>query len=86
MRDAHGGRTVWIPLGITIAFLVHPAWTISALNGDCGCAKRDYSIYLTAGCYLLVVVWTLIALRGRTTREENLPLHEKSSKFPPAPR
>jgi hypothetical protein len=31
-----------------LLMLVHPAWTVSAIHGDCGFAKREASYVLTA--------------------------------------
>jgi len=40
------------PLSVSIALLViHPAWTVSAVSGDCGDSKREASYFVS---FLLV--------------------------------
>jgi len=43
--------------------LVHPAWTISAIHGDCGYFKRDASYFFTAAYFLLLIYQFVVSAR-----------------------
>ncbi len=48
------GRRWVVPAALLCLLALHPAWTVSALSGDCGFVKRDLSwVFSGAGCVLL---------------------------------
>lgn len=51
-----------------LMLLLHPAWTISAVHGDCGYFKRDASYFFTAG-YLLLLVFQFIVSPRRYAKK-----------------
>lgn len=44
----------------TVMLLMHPAWTVSAIHGDCGFFKRDVSYVFTA-VYLGLLIYRCLA-------------------------
>lgn len=51
------GPRRWIVPAILLGLLIlHPAWTISAISGDCGFLKRDVSLVFTGIGTLAVLV------------------------------
>src|SRR5436190_10626359 len=56
----------WLFPSICLAlFLLHPAWTVSAIHGDCGFLKRDASWAFTAlACATLVLQFVSLAAQG----------------------
>jgi hypothetical protein len=60
-------RSCWgFPTAILILFLLHPAWTVSAIHGDCGELLRDASYVVTGlvvlimGAHMAFTVWVLV--------------------------
>lgn len=53
-----------------LLLLLHPAWTISAVHGDCGYFKRDASYYFTAG-YFLLLVYQFMGSPRRSPKESS---------------
>lgn len=45
-----------------VLLLLHPAWTISAVHGDCGFFKRDAS-YTFLGVYFVLMVYQYVATK-----------------------
>jgi hypothetical protein len=61
----------WIvPMVIFGLVLLHPAWTISAISGDCGFLKRDASWFFTAIGTFAVVTQGLLILAHRNAAKE----------------
>lgn len=52
----------------TVMLLIHPAWTISAVHGDCGFLKRDASYFFTAVYLGLMVYQSLLSTFRNTHR------------------
>ena len=44
----------------TVMLLMHPAWTVSAIHGDCGLFKRDASYFFTAIYFGLLIYQSLV--------------------------
>ena len=58
----------WLGLAICSGLLaLHPAWTVSALGGDCGDMKRWLS-WLATALALAVVVWQAVRTARRRRR------------------
>ncbi len=48
-------RTRIVPRILLVMLAIHPAWTISAISGDCGYLKRDASwLCSVIACFALV--------------------------------
>ncbi|MEZ5421512.1 MAG: hypothetical protein R2682_00280 [Pyrinomonadaceae bacterium] len=47
------GRWTWIVSGIIL--LLHPAWTMSSVGGDCGIARAEYSKWFTGALALFAL-------------------------------
>ena len=47
-----------------VMLLVHPAWTVSAVHGDCGFFKRDVSYFFTAIYVALMIYQYVISRRA----------------------
>ena len=57
--------SLWL-LGLsTLFFAVHPAWTVSAMIGDCGQAKVSGAILFTVIVFVLFVVQVTVSLLSR---------------------
>ena len=53
------------PLSIAgFLLLIHPAWTVSAIHGDCGFLKRNISYGFTGLFVALLVIQVVLAKRG----------------------
>jgi hypothetical protein len=81
-----------------LMLLIHPAWTISAVHGDCGYSKRDASYFFTAVYLLLLFYQFLVSPRrspegSRSDSDSDTPSkdeqglgyslgHESVEKFP----
>lgn len=62
--DFYRTRTMRLTLPAAVLLLaVHPAWTVSAIEGDCGTWKREASILFTAA-FLGLAIYQYIAGRG----------------------
>jgi hypothetical protein len=58
--------SLWPLVGSTLLFALHPAWTVSAMIGDCGRSKLVAAVLFTLGIFLLFVVHMGIYLsKGR---------------------
>jgi hypothetical protein len=54
------GPRNWAALAsLALILAIHPAWTVSAIHGDCGYLKRDASICVTFVCSV-VFAWQLV--------------------------
>ena len=59
------GRFKAIPLCLGVLFVVHPAWTVSAIQGDCGHLKANAATFITAFASVCVAfqcmfwIWTV---------------------------
>ncbi len=62
-----GRRLVGFPVILLGLLAVHPAWTVSALQGDCGESKRDLSWACTV-VGGLVFGWQVVYLIGDRPR------------------
>ena len=60
----------YIPKFLFVALLLHPAWTISAIKGDCGYFKRDVS-YIIILVAFLMFLWQYIKTFRKEIIEEN---------------
>lgn len=66
--DAWRTRRWGIALPISVVMsLMHPAWTISALHGDCGFLKRNLSYFVSAIYFGLLVYQSFAAKRRPTS-------------------
>src|SRR5579862_5925953 len=64
-------RFSFFPLACGVLLAVHPAWTISALRGDCGYLKAGAAFIVTALAVLIVVAQMslgFLAWKHRRTR------------------
>jgi hypothetical protein len=62
------GPRRWIVPAIILGLVaLHPAWTISAISGDCGFLKRDASWVFTGIGTLAIVAQGVFALANRRT-------------------
>jgi hypothetical protein len=52
----------WLPsIALSVLLILHPAWTVSAVHGDCGYFKRDASLAVTIlGCCLVALQCGLV--------------------------
>lgn len=48
-----------------VMLLLHPAWTVSAIQGDCGYFKRDASYFFTAA-YFALLIYQYVASKRAT--------------------
>jgi hypothetical protein len=64
-----GPRSLRIPAALLFLLVLHPAWTISAMGGDCGFMKRNASWVFTA-TGMVVVVWQTGKLLAHHRRRE----------------
>jgi hypothetical protein len=67
-----------IPAALLLLLAVHPAWTVSAITGDCGFFKRQVA-YLFTGLGVAAlfwqigrVVWNHFLRQGRGVGEEGV--------------
>lgn len=75
---ARGPRRWDVPVVLLVLLLLHPAWTISAISGDCGFFKRDASRVVTGlGCAALCwqVARAVRWVRGETARKNGPAEH-----------
>lgn len=49
------GGLPWMALPAGL-LLVHPAWTVSVMGGDCGYARRAWSLYFSVAFAVLLAV------------------------------
>ena len=47
-----------------VMLLLHPAWTVSAIHGDCGFFKRDVSYFFTAVYFALMIYQYAVSKRA----------------------
>ena len=47
-----------------VMLLLHPAWTVSAIHGDCGFFKRDVSYFFTAVYFALMIYQYVVSKRA----------------------
>lgn len=47
-----------------VMLLIHPAWTVSAIHGDCGFFKRDVSYFFTAAYFALMIYQYVLSKRA----------------------
>jgi len=47
-----------------VMLLLHPAWTVSAIHGDCGFFKRDVSYFFTAVYFALIIYQYALSKRA----------------------
>jgi len=47
-----------------VMLLIHPAWTVSAIHGDCGFFKRDVSYFFTAIYFALMIYQYVVSKRA----------------------
>jgi hypothetical protein len=59
-----GCRWYW-PVGCGLFLLLHPAWTISAISGDCGDMKASMATAFTCLAGAIVVVQAIHGLHAR---------------------
>jgi hypothetical protein len=53
---------------VALMCLLHPAWTISAIHGDCGAAKIEASLFVTCVSTIIVAWQTCkVFLRKKST-------------------
>jgi hypothetical protein len=65
--DAWRCRRVRVPLQLAcLLILIHPAWTISAIQGDCGGQKKVASWICTVAFVGLAAIQYLISRKGQT--------------------
>ncbi len=50
-----GRKGRWAIILSTVLFVIHPAWTVSSMIGDCGMTKVDYSKWFTGFLLLLTI-------------------------------
>jgi len=63
----------WLfPAILGALLLLHPAWTVSAIHGDCGFMKRDASRVFTAVSCAALGLQALLVARKRT-KDQNPP-------------
>ncbi len=67
----YGRRT--IPIILLAMLALHPAWTISAISGDCGHFKRDASWAFTGGACLALMWQVAFALDARSDGPPTAP-------------
>jgi len=44
--------------------LIHPAWTVSAIHGDCGGMKIQTSVFFTAVYFGLIIFQYVVSKRA----------------------
>ena len=49
-----------------MSLVLHPAWTISASGGDCGCLKRDISYLIILVAFVLFLWQYLKSMRAES--------------------
>ena len=62
--------------------LIHPAWTISAITGDCGKWKRDASYWVT-GILTALLIWQFARVQLQSRRDANTHKSTRQANFPP---
>ena len=70
-----------VPFLLTLMLALHPAWTISALSGDCGETKRAFS-WLLSAVGTIAIVWQIVWARQVYRARTHLPRPSAYS-FPP---
>jgi hypothetical protein len=69
---AFGTRRWGVPAVLAVLLLLHPAWTISAIHGDCGYFKRDASwVFTIVGCTLICCQVACRFWRWRATKRDD---------------
>lgn len=59
----------WAVVPVFLAVAFHPRWSLSVMNGDCGMASADWSVWITVALAAAITVqatrWTLARGAGR---------------------
>ena len=60
-RTRHLGFTLLVA---ALMLLIHPAWTISAVHGDCGMFKREVSYFFTVAYFGIIAYQFALSRRA----------------------
>ena len=55
----------WTLVPVFLAIALHPRWSLGVMNGDCGVASADYSVWITVALAAAVVVQAGRWMRAR---------------------